>query len=340
MKPAKQGVSCGTPAGKGEAVAKRAKRSANSDQSGWTDQQKQWLDDRVLDWQKTFKKKTVLQRIASASRAAVKPEQIARVVLTTMRNDNQLMQCDRSSVLSSVVTALGLGLEPDNVSGLAYLVPFKKNKGTSQETIICTLIVGYRGFVQLALRSNQVADLCVRCVYEGDEFDIDYGRTPPVIHKPLRAPDAERILVAAYSSATVIVGGATVRTDAKAFMWAREIAEHRQRYSPNWNSAKILKGGDALKIYAEKTLARMTCKWLPSSPVLQRAVSLDEQVEGGMRQDLDWFDIDDEDNGAPKTDTEIADSMTKRTNDDKKETRTQGSAPDSGGVPANAQAGT
>jgi recombination protein RecT len=218
------------------------------------------------------------------------------------------MQCTKASVLRAVVTSLAMGFEPDNSSGLAYLVPYKDKKANK---VICQLIVGYRGFVQLALRSDQVADLAVYPVFEGDEFDIDRGRAQRIIHRPLRSAD-ERPLIAAYSCVTLIVGGVIVRNDGKDFMWRNELERHWHRYSPHWNNAGILKGEDSMVIYAQKTLARRTCKWLPSSPTLQRAVSIDEQADVGMPQALEVIDLDEP---QQKTDEEIAATMRKESNE-------------------------
>ena len=41
-----------------------------------------------------------------------------------------------------------------------------------------------------------------------------------------------------------------------------------------------------------KTVFRRHAKWLPSSPTMQRAITLDEQAETGQPQDLEPLDMD------------------------------------------------
>lgn len=105
---------------------------------------------------------------------------------------NALLEADRRSLLSSVMTAAVLGLEPDGVTGQGYLVPFK---GKVQ------FIVGYGGYVTLAYNSGILLE--GRVVYEGDIFSYQYGDDPKVNHAPAQGEEATKRgrLIAAYAVA-------------------------------------------------------------------------------------------------------------------------------------------
>ena len=98
-------------------------------------------------WRELLERPEIQQQIAAAIRTEVSPKTIARVTLSNMLRNPNLMQCTQASVLQAVMTSCALGLEPDGVSGQAYLVPYKD---------VCTLIPGYRGLIDLAVRRGFV----------------------------------------------------------------------------------------------------------------------------------------------------------------------------------------
>ena len=62
----------------------------------------------------------------------VTPDRLIRVALTAVQNTPKLLECDRRSLLSAVMTCAQLGLEPDGVLGQAYLVPFRARCSSSR----------------------------------------------------------------------------------------------------------------------------------------------------------------------------------------------------------------
>src|SRR5213075_1989463 len=93
-------------------------------------------------------------------------DMIVRVAMTAIQRNPALLDCDQRSLMGAIVQAAQLGLEPDDVRGLSYLVPYAKR---------VTLIPGYRGLMFLALQTEGVRDIYARLVHAGDEFDVDYG---------------------------------------------------------------------------------------------------------------------------------------------------------------------
>jgi len=61
---------------------------------------------------------------------------------------------------------------------MASLVPFGNR---------VQLVIGYRGYIQLALRSGAVRDIRTRCVFEGDTFEVGYGLEEKLVHVPSRS---------------------------------------------------------------------------------------------------------------------------------------------------------
>ncbi len=152
--------------------------------------------------------------------------------------------------------------------GHAYLVPYGET---------ATLIVGYKGLIDLARRSGQLSTIFARIVYQRDQFEYAYGLTERLEHIPANVDDSGDIQ-AAYAVARLKDGGTQFEVMSK-----REIDAIRDR-------SKASKNGPWVTDYAEmakKTVLRRLCKMLPASVELARAVALDERADLGLPQQLE-----------------------------------------------------
>ena len=92
-----------------------------------------------------------------------------------------LQECEASSILAGALLGESLNLQPSPQLGQYYLVPFKmKEKRDRQGNIIspaCTkaqFVLGYKGYIQLALRTGQYKKLNVIEIKEGELQQFDY----------------------------------------------------------------------------------------------------------------------------------------------------------------------
>jgi recombination protein RecT len=95
------------------------------------------------------------------------PERMTRVVANAARVTPKLYECDPVSLLGAMMTSAALGLEPNNGQGHAFLVPFKNNKKGVTEA---QLIIGYKGFIDLAFRSGLLTYIDAGVHYSDDEL--------------------------------------------------------------------------------------------------------------------------------------------------------------------------
>lgn len=89
-------------------------------------------------------------------------------------NDTQLQQCDPKKVVMEAIKAATLKLPLNKQLGYAYIVVFKnwdKRSGTAVATP--TIVVGYRGYIQLAMRTSQYKTINADVVYEGELKSVD-----------------------------------------------------------------------------------------------------------------------------------------------------------------------
>ena len=96
------------------------------------------------------------------------PQRAARFVssITSAVAVNPLLQeCDPSTILSGALLGESLGLSPSPQLGQYYLVPYKDNKAGRT---VAQFQIGYKGLIQLALRSGYYKALNVFAVKAGE----------------------------------------------------------------------------------------------------------------------------------------------------------------------------
>lgn len=76
-----------------------------------------------------------------------------------------LQECDAGTILAGALLGESLKLSPSPQLGQYYLVPFKNKR---QQTVTAQFVLGYKGYIQLALRSGQYKDLDVMVIKQGE----------------------------------------------------------------------------------------------------------------------------------------------------------------------------
>jgi recombination protein RecT len=203
------------------------------------------------------------------------PERVIKLASMALTKTPKLQECTPLSLYTAVLKAAELGLDCSGTLGSAYLVPFKRkfkdSGGRWQEEYECTLIVGYRGLIDLARRSNQIQSIEARVVYMNDEFSCDFGTEGKLIHRPqFDADPGEFRLV--YGVAHLMGGG--VQTEVMTRTAVDKIRNSSKGYyaanpSGPWH--------DHYEEMARKTVIRRLCKYLPMSVELESALSADDE---------------------------------------------------------------
>jgi len=90
-------------------------------------------------------------------------------ISSAVATNQTLQQCDAGSILSGALLGEALNLSPSPQLGQYYLVPFNdKEKGK-----VAQFQLGYKGYIQLAIRSGQYKDIDVIEVREGEFLGRD-----------------------------------------------------------------------------------------------------------------------------------------------------------------------
>ena len=104
-------------------------------------------------------------KIESALPKHLTPDRFIGVALNALNKTPALANCTQQSLFKCFLELSQMGLEPDGRR--AHLIPY------GQE---CTLLIDYKGLVELALRNGDVArihaDVVYETEYEQEDFDL------------------------------------------------------------------------------------------------------------------------------------------------------------------------
>lgn len=121
----------------------------------------------------------VQKRINQMVGGADGPRFISAVVSAVSVNP-QLSECDHATILSAALLGESLKLSPSPQLGQYYMVPFKQkakyNRNgelLSPEKSVAQFQLGYKGYIQLAIRSGQYKKLNVLAIKEGELVNFD-----------------------------------------------------------------------------------------------------------------------------------------------------------------------
>ncbi|ADU50147.1 RecT protein [Thermaerobacter marianensis DSM 12885] len=196
-------------------------------------------------------------------------DRLLRITLTVLRTTPELRRCTVPSLLAAVLQCAQLGLEP-GVLGHVYLVPFKNGKTGEYEVQV---IIGYKGWVELARRSGQIQSLTARVVYQNDEFELSFGIEDNLRHVPwYMRPNVQDggPIRGAYSVARFKDGGYHLH-----YMPIQQIEARRKR-SRAADSGPWKTDYEAMVL---KTVVRDASKWWPLSPEIARGLAQDESIK-------------------------------------------------------------
>lgn len=199
---------------------------------------------------------------------ANKAPQFMASVLNLYNGDPGLREAEPMSIVSSAMVAASLDLPVDKNLGYAWIVAFYDSKKGYKAA---QFQLGYKGYIQLALRSGQYKAINVIPVYEGEL--LKWNRLTEEIDLDLDARKSDKVI--GYCGYFKLVNGFE-----KTVYWTRdEVEAHRIKH----NKAKDKKSlnnvwrSDYDAMAMKTVLRNMLGKWGILSIDMQKAFSEDEQ---------------------------------------------------------------
>jgi len=189
--------------------------------------------------------------------------------LIQISNSNALLQrAEPNTVISAAIVAATLNLPINNALGFAYIVPFNNSKAGMVEA---QFQIGYKGLIQLAMRSGQIKRLVTTEIYanqiisrnpiKGYEFDFDIQ---PEKHEP----------AVGYYAYMELVNGFI----AEAYMSVEDVQAHAARYSQTYKKGYGVWKDNFDEMAKKTVMKQLLSKYAPMSIELQRATLADQSV--------------------------------------------------------------
>jgi len=199
------------------------------------------------------------EQFARALPKHLTPERFARVAITALTRTPKLQECTPESVMKCLLDCSAMGIEPDGRR--AHLIPYGRE---------CTLIIDYKGLVELIRRSGDVASIRAETVCEKDFFAWSNGE----IEHNINWREDRGEVQAVYATATMTTGETQ-----SAVLTRAEVNAIRDK-------SKAGKSGPWVNYWAEmakKTAVRRLSKMLPLSSEIMDHVSRDDDHFREMR---------------------------------------------------------
>lgn len=206
-------------------------------------------------------------QIKNALPANITPERMMRIALTAISKDEKLANSTPQSFLGALLTSAQLGLECNTPLGQSYLIPYWNSKKACLET---QFQLGYQGLLDLCYRTGQYKTIQARIVYEGDQFDYNYGLEENLIHKPTGKSDNPIYVYAYYQ---LVSGG-------KAFevMSWEQIMAYKSKYSQAAKKGYTSPWDSDPEGMAKKTMLKKVLKYAPKTVEVAEAVTNDSAI--------------------------------------------------------------
>lgn len=201
-------------------------------------------------------------------------------VLQAVASNDLLQKCDPMSIFHAATVAATLDLPINNSLGMAYIIPFK-DKASFQ--------IGYKGFIQLALRSGQFNRISTTEIYEG-QIKESNPLTGFVFDFNTKTSDK----VIGYAAYFRLING----FEASHYMTVDQVLAHAKRFSQTFKKGYGLWVDDRDSMAKKTVLKLLLSKYAPLSIEMQKAVIADQ----GVINDEDATDVTYVDNTAEPVD--------------------------------------
>lgn len=217
--------------------------------------------------------------LASVCAKTLTPQRVISLLLSCAMRDGRIATCTKSSLLDTCMIASQLGLEFGGPLGQCYPLVYWNGNLQANE---CKFMIGYRGMIDLSLRSGLVSHVEARLVYSKDRFELHQGTDPKITHEP-----------DVFGDRGVFVGGYGIAwlKDGKPqydLMSAKQIDGIKQRTKSKDRNGNIVgpwvTDEDEMR---RKTLLRRLWKVMPCSIEMRTAIEADDNAGHYMMGELE-----------------------------------------------------
>lgn len=160
-----------------------------------------------------------------------KGQQFITSIISAVSTNPQLAECDNSSIVSAALLGQALNLSPSPQLGQYYMVPFNDSKRGYK---VAQFQIGYKGYIQLAIRSGQYKKLNVLAIKEGELKKYDPLNEELEVQLIENEEEREKATTIGYYAMFEYLNGFR-----KTIYWSKEKMEaHALKYSMGYRAKK------------------------------------------------------------------------------------------------------
>ena len=187
-------------------------------------------------------------------------------------NDKNLQQCEPTTLMFAALKATALDLPLDNNLGFAYVIPYRNTKaGITEAQFQC----GYKGIVQLAIRSGQFKTINVTDVREGELKGRDRMTGEVQVEWITDDNERARAKVVGYMGYFKLLSGYEKTT----YWSVEELEQHGVKYSQTYRKGYGV-WKDNFDSMSRKTVLKLMLNKgdAPMSVEMQQAIKYDQSI--------------------------------------------------------------
>jgi recombination protein RecT len=207
-------------------------------------------------------------------------KQFLTSILSLANNNPAIMECEPRSVYAACLTAATLDLPINPNLGFAYIIPYK-NKGVAQ----AQFQMGYKGFIQLAIRSGEFRHIGANEVREGQLEGFNDVTGEPKFNFNVEEP-GEVIGFMAYFE---LLNG----FQKSFYMTNAQVEKHAKKYSQSYKKNFGVWKDDFNGMAKKTVLKLLLSKFAPLSIEMQRAIEDDQKVADEYADNKITFEVED-----------------------------------------------
>ena len=180
-------------------------------------------------------------------------------------SDDYLAKCNPNDVAMVALKAATLKLPINKELGFSYIIAYKDNKSGK---FVPQMQIGYKGYIQLAMRTGQYRNLNANVIYEGMTIEEDYlSREIKIAGKP-----TSNKVIGYFAFFKLLNGFEKIN-----YMSTKDVTEHAKKFSKTYPNGAWKDNFDAM---AMKTVTRLLIsKYGPMSTEMQKAEMQDADAE-------------------------------------------------------------
>ena len=149
-------------------------------------------------------------------------------IISATKSNPTLAECEPNSVISSAVIAATLNLPIQSNLGFAHIVPYNQKDSNGNVVKVAQFQMGYKGFIQLALRTSQYKNINASEVYDGEL--VNHDRITGEVELDTKKKKSDRVI--GYVAYFKLING----FEKMLYMTKEQLQGHGSKYSKSYSN--------------------------------------------------------------------------------------------------------